>query len=1077
MAKAYVYTCSCGKRLRLRREDLGKPGKCRQCKTSFVAQRSDVTPESQSAPQARKPAQKPAQRAAGSPRPEADTGWQPGTVILDSCIVECLLGEGGMGKVYRVYHRGWDAQLALKVPKAHIVASVTAALDFERECQTWINLGLHPNTVSCYFVRRLDETPLVFAEYVSGGSLSSWISGGRLYRGGPERALPRVLDIATQFAWGLHYAHEQGLVHQDIKPANVMMTRDRMVKVTDFGLAKARAVLGERPRTSRKELLVSAGGMTPAYCSPEQALHEPLSLKTDIWSWGLSILEMFTGSVTWMAGQAAPAVLEDYVQSSTKGHKNKGLPQMPPSLAELLRECFQADPDSRPDDMNTIAARLQDIYLEATGNFYTRDQPASTRVVGDPLHVASLNNGAVSMVELGRSEDAYKLFTEAEMTAKAFEEVGPAKGLQEIAYNRCLVQIRTNPVFDVRSVPSLVPSPPDPLKHVYLTGMLLLEGGELYDAIDYLGRAVEMGESYRADTLTAHGASLLLAGETRPAILSFKKALRLAPERMDILRNLALAYYYDGNVRKALQYFQKMSSGYVMDSEDSIRSAALLSAAGLTREARAYIQTAMAAPGRSAEVTLTAAELAAGAQTFLPGVVPVKGAESNPRALTIEVLEKDPRNLRAGIDRETLPRRFGFRPSARIRWRARLMPETDSLAAIGGHASLTYQPLTNGARWGDLPRGTERTKCLILAALVPMILASQLWAPLVEKGRLEQAFGTGSPNLQMGLWGIVGLVLLFVVTRTQPRRGIWREVLFACLGLPFAFYLPTAAHHVYMNQYAEQAVPYFSKNHLDYLFSISIVLVVVLAVREFVYQRLVCRVRAFGSLSAGILGKGKRGRNDGPDAEGGYRVTQRTEMGQLVSKAATALSFSPLEVLWARVWSFPRRSTPRLVAAFRRTRAAFGQWQAFLLPEILVMAITDTMWLASSSPSPIVVVYFALMLGAHLLLLAYAALVPRFFIIANFVLAILAAAGFCLAVFGEPSPLAILAAIGLYILFAFLNWLALETCPAFAPLEKNFRLDAWDVQTLLDPLNIRRFAAPWQLIRIGTESQGTEAES
>src|SRR6266851_2154727 len=106
--------------------------------------------------------------------------------------------------------------------------------------------------MSCYYVRRLGGIPRVFAEYVEGGSLKDWIDSGKLYEGGAEQARERILDIAIQFAWGLHYAHEQGLIHQDVKPANVMMTPDGTAKVSDVGLARARASAGERQHTTAR---------------------------------------------------------------------------------------------------------------------------------------------------------------------------------------------------------------------------------------------------------------------------------------------------------------------------------------------------------------------------------------------------------------------------------------------------------------------------------------------------------------------------------------------------------------------------------------------------------------------------------------------------------------------------------------------------------------------------------------------------------------------------------------------------------------------------------------------------------
>ncbi len=245
----------------------------------------------------------------------APTVWEVGDVILGQYEVTARLGEGGMGVVHKVHHREWNIDLAVKSPRPEIFRRAGGKENFIREAETWVKLGDHPHIVRCRFVRTLGGIPQVFAEYVDGGSLAEAIRSRRLYQGGHEQALERILDLAIQFAWGLHAAHEHGLVHQDVKPANVMLTWKGMAKVTDFGLAKARAMAGEeRAPEGGQSILVSAGGMTPAYCSPEQAAHQPLSRKTDIWSWGVSLLEMFVGRVTWRAGVVARAVLASHQQ-------------------------------------------------------------------------------------------------------------------------------------------------------------------------------------------------------------------------------------------------------------------------------------------------------------------------------------------------------------------------------------------------------------------------------------------------------------------------------------------------------------------------------------------------------------------------------------------------------------------------------------------------------------------------------------------------------------------------------------------------------------------------------------------
>jgi serine/threonine protein kinase len=168
--------------------------------------------------------------------------WKPGDVILDLYEVREVFTSGGRGLVYRVYHRGWKIDLAVKCPRTEFFQSEQDKADFEHEAETWVKLGLHPHLATCHYVRRLNGIPRVFAEYVSGGSLAEWIRSRKLYAGGPTRALERILDIAIQFAWGLQHAHELGLVHRDVKPGNVLMTSDGIAKVTDFGMAKAKAI-------------------------------------------------------------------------------------------------------------------------------------------------------------------------------------------------------------------------------------------------------------------------------------------------------------------------------------------------------------------------------------------------------------------------------------------------------------------------------------------------------------------------------------------------------------------------------------------------------------------------------------------------------------------------------------------------------------------------------------------------------------------------------------------------------------------------------------------------------------------
>ncbi|MFC1603658.1 protein kinase [Planctomycetota bacterium] len=351
--------------------------------------------------------------------------WAVGNVILDLYEVrkirkELDYAEGGFGRVYRVYHRGWDMEMAVKSPRAGKFSTDEQKDNFTRECEAWINLGLHPNIVSCYYVRRLGNIPRVFAEFIEGGSLLDWIISKRLYDGDHDETLKRMLDIVIQIAWGLNYGHEKNLIHRDAKPANILVTVDGVAKVTDFGMANARAEAGEDVGSRPVEMSIQAtyGGMTPRYRSPEQAqiaeLHKvesdkamlpKLTRRTDIWSWGLSVLEMFIGEMKWPFGEAAPEVLAGYLE---RGAEDKSIPKMPKGLMDLLRQCFQHNPDDRPHDFVKVTDALRALYKNIFGDEYFREQPEPIKHRAD-----GLNNQAVSLLDLGQPKEAEKVFEHA----------------------------------------------------------------------------------------------------------------------------------------------------------------------------------------------------------------------------------------------------------------------------------------------------------------------------------------------------------------------------------------------------------------------------------------------------------------------------------------------------------------------------------------------------------------------------------------------------------------------------------------------------------------------------------------
>ncbi|MET7704899.1 protein kinase [Micromonospora sp. NPDC005413] len=342
--------------------------------------------------------------------------WRPGDLILDLYEVLDQPLEGGMGLVYRVRHRGWGTDLAIKVPRPEQLASEVKRGRFETEAGTWVGLGLHPHVVSCAYVRRVDGLPCVFAEWIAGGSLEQVVRAGRLH-GDPDDLgggfLARALDLAVQSAWGIDHAHQQGLVHQDIKPANIMVDLDGdwTAKVTDFGLAGARAAADESANTvAQASLGASFGGMTPAYCSPEQAEaaaggQVTLTRATDVWSWALCVLEMFAGRRPCRYGQTAREAFADFLAA---GQTWPGAQPMPPGLADLLWRCFDVNPATRPHSLAELATAVAETYADSVGAPYPRVPPQAASLLA-----GSLSNQALSLLDLARTEESERLWRSA----------------------------------------------------------------------------------------------------------------------------------------------------------------------------------------------------------------------------------------------------------------------------------------------------------------------------------------------------------------------------------------------------------------------------------------------------------------------------------------------------------------------------------------------------------------------------------------------------------------------------------------------------------------------------------------
>jgi len=253
------------------------------------------------------------------------------------------LGRGSMGVIYQAYDPNIDRNIALKVLRQDRVASEDFVNRFLKEAKAIGRLS-HANIVTVYDVGKDKETIFITMELLEGASLDEFISGGNLSH-------DDVVDLGSQIALALDYAHDTGIVHRDIKPTNIILNPQGMAKITDFGIAHF-----EDPsitqQTQAGEILGS-----PAYMSPEQVMGKPVDGRSDLYSLGVILYEMVTGKRPFSGGNLS-AVLMAVSQDTPEAPLtvNAAVPKV---LSELIMKSLSKNPDDRFQTGKEMAEALQ----------------------------------------------------------------------------------------------------------------------------------------------------------------------------------------------------------------------------------------------------------------------------------------------------------------------------------------------------------------------------------------------------------------------------------------------------------------------------------------------------------------------------------------------------------------------------------------------------------------------------------------------------------------------------------------------------------------------------------------------
>jgi eukaryotic-like serine/threonine-protein kinase len=275
------------------------------------------------------------------------------SVLSDRYQVEARIGAGGMAEVYRGFDQVLNRTVAIKVLLPQMARDTSFVARFRREAQAAARLN-QPNIVGVYDTGADDGTQYIVMEFIEGQTLGEFMATGR-------RPTPvQSAEIAQKICAAIAAAHAQGVIHRDIKPGNVMITRNGVIKVMDFGIAR---VLG--PETAPQTSAVLG---TASYLSPEQAQGGPVDARTDIYSLGAVLYELLTGRPPF-TGDTPVAVAYKQV-NETPAVPSSLNPDVPARLDAVVMKALSKNPSNRYQTADEFAADLARVIagqeVEAT---------------------------------------------------------------------------------------------------------------------------------------------------------------------------------------------------------------------------------------------------------------------------------------------------------------------------------------------------------------------------------------------------------------------------------------------------------------------------------------------------------------------------------------------------------------------------------------------------------------------------------------------------------------------------------------------------------------------------------------
>lgn len=291
-----------------------------------------------------------------------------GQKINDRYEIIKTIGEGGMANVYLANDTILDRKVAIKVLRGDLSNDEKFIRRFQREALSVSNLS-HPNIVEVYDVGEEDGQYYIVMEYIEGKTLK------QLLKKRETLTLPEVIDIMLQLTDGLAHAHESYIIHRDIKPQNIMILDNGLVKITDFGIAMA---LNATQLTQTNSVMGSVH-----YLPPEQANGKSATVKSDIYSLGILMYELITGSVPFKGDNAVEIALKHMKEKIPSIRKQN--PTIPQSVENIVIKATAKNPRNRYDSVKEMHDDLEICMEKENAKKVTFEYPENDIDDSEPI--------------------------------------------------------------------------------------------------------------------------------------------------------------------------------------------------------------------------------------------------------------------------------------------------------------------------------------------------------------------------------------------------------------------------------------------------------------------------------------------------------------------------------------------------------------------------------------------------------------------------------------------------------------------------------------------------------------------